>query len=103
MKQILSKNNKEKTMISSSFNSYTSASFDAVNIQNLQQTQNNQNIKNSSEQTDSKPTEPYVNASFPSDFNSGNFIAFKISQQLNSNNSPLTSLQLNLSGYGIGG
>ncbi|MFY9221912.1 MAG: hypothetical protein WAQ98_04555 [Blastocatellia bacterium] len=85
-------------MIATSLNSYNDTNIYPINNTNID-LDKNQN-KNTIESI--KVDMPPPPISLISDYqNSGDFIAYKISQQLN--NSPVISLQLNLSGYGIGG
>lgn len=85
-------------MIATSLNSYNDTNIYPINNTNI-------NLDNSQDKNtiDSiKVDMPPPPISLISDYqNSGDFIAYKISQQLN--NPAVISLQLNLSGYGIGG
>lgn len=85
-------------MIAISLNSYNDISIYSINNENINLDKSQNKNINESIKVDMPP--PPI--SLISDYqNSGDFIAYKISQQLN--NSPVISLQLNLSGYGIGG
>lgn len=85
-------------MIATSLNSYNDTNIYPINNTNINL--DNSQDKNTIESI--KVDMPPPPISLISDYqNSGDFIAYKISQQLN--NPPVISLQLNLSGYGIGG
>ena len=89
-------------MIATSLNSYNDTNIYPINNTNI-------NLDKSQDKSQDKNINDSIKVDMPpppisliSDYqNSGDFIAYKISQQLN--NSPVISLQLNLSGYGIGG
>ncbi|MBK7995679.1 MAG: hypothetical protein IPK14_20565 [Blastocatellia bacterium] len=85
-------------MIATNLNSYSGTNIYPINNANVNLDKSQDKNINESIKVD-MPSPPI---SLISDYqNSGNFIAYKISQQLN--NSPVINLQLNLSGYGIGG
>ncbi len=85
-------------MIATSLNSYRDTNIYPINNANINLDKSQDKNIDESIKVDMPP--PPI--SLISDYqNSGDFIAYKISQQLN--NSPVISLQLNLSGYGIGG
>lgn len=78
----------------------------ANNNPSLKELKNTQTPKSNLEKSENKTSNAsYVSATYISDYqNSGNYVALKISQKLNSpNERPSVSLQLSLSGYGIGG
>lgn len=92
-------------MLVSSSNSFNNKFVDLVNNNpSLKELKNSPSPKADLGKTEDK-TNASISATFISDYqNSGNYIAFKISQKLNSpNERPSVSIQLNLSGYGIGG
>jgi hypothetical protein len=87
-------------MIATNLKSYNDTSVYSINNASIKLDKSQEYSKNTTENM--KVDIPPPPISLISDYqNSGNFIAYKISQQLNSQ--PVISLQLNLSGYGIGG
>ena len=87
-------------MIATSLNTYNDTNVYSINNSSIKLDKSQESSKNTSESI--KVDIPPPPISLISDYqNSGNFIAYKISQQLNSQ--PVIGLQLNLSGYGIGG